>query len=279
MTPNNPLKQYFRQPAIYVSLPSQGKFYPEGALNLPENGELPIYPMTAVDEITYRTPDALFNGQATVNVIESCVPNIKNGWAVPATDIDTLLIAIRIASYGHSMEFTTVCPKCQNTTDQTLDLRIALDNIRTPDYTHSVNFNDMEIFLRPMTYRNLNDNNRLQYENQRLLQNLPSAEVAEEEKMSALTSALRKITDITINALSLSIVAIKTPGALVTEPEFINEWLHNCDKKVFSQIRDRIIELKGMSEMQPLKLTCTECQNEYEQLVTLDMTSFFGAAS
>jgi hypothetical protein len=64
MHSNNPLQQYFRQPAIYVQLPSQGKFYPAGTLNPSTTGEYPVYPMTAIDEITYRTPDALFNGQA-----------------------------------------------------------------------------------------------------------------------------------------------------------------------------------------------------------------------
>ena len=91
---NNPLQQFFRQPAIYIKLPSNGKFYPEGALTMPENGEIPVYPMTAVDEITYRTPDALFNGTAVVNVIQSCVPAIKNAWFIPAMDIDTLLLLI-----------------------------------------------------------------------------------------------------------------------------------------------------------------------------------------
>ena len=56
MTSNNPLSQYFRQPAIYIKLPSQGSYYPPGALEMPENGEIPVFPMTAIDEITYRTP-------------------------------------------------------------------------------------------------------------------------------------------------------------------------------------------------------------------------------
>jgi hypothetical protein len=73
---NNPLTQYFRQPAVYVKLPSGGKYYSEGAIVMPANQELPVYPMTAIDEITYRTPDALFNGNAVVNVIKSCIPNI-----------------------------------------------------------------------------------------------------------------------------------------------------------------------------------------------------------
>lgn len=67
----NPLKQFFRQPAIYLRLPSNGDFWPDGAVDVPHNRELPVYPMTALDEITYRTPDALFNGQAVVTVIQS----------------------------------------------------------------------------------------------------------------------------------------------------------------------------------------------------------------
>ena len=130
MSSNNPLQQYFRQPAIYIKLPSAGQFYPPGTLNMTDTGELPVLPMTAIDEITYRTPDALFNGQATVNVIESCLPNIVNGWAVPAMDVDAILIAIRIASYGHEMELTSTCPACRHESDYGIDLRVFLDKIQ-----------------------------------------------------------------------------------------------------------------------------------------------------
>ena len=279
MNPNNPLNQYFRQPAIYVKLPSLGKNYQPGSLTMPPTGELPVYPMTAIDEITYRTPDALYNGQATVNVIQSCVPDIKDAWAVPSTDIDTLLIAIRIASYGHDMDFGTTCPACNHSSEQTLDLRTVLDSIRIADYSKTVTAGDMEIFFKPLTYKHLNNNNQMQYENQKLLQMLPDSEIPDAEKMLALSDALKKITDITVIALSQSIAAVKTPQATVYEPEFIEEMLKNCDSKLFNQIRDFILDLKASSEMQPLKLICSECNHEYEQNITLDMASFFGYAS
>ena len=276
---NNPLKQYFRQPAIYVRLPSKGQFYPPGAINMPPTSELPVYPMTAIDEITYRTPDALFNGQATVNVLQSCVPDIKDVWSTPAMDIDTLLIAIRIASYGHDMEFGTKCPKCGHECEHTVDLRGVLDRMKTPDYNKSLNSGDVEIFFRPMTYKNINDNNALQYENQKLLQMLPDSEIPDADKMTALSSALKRITDITVQALAQSIAVIKTPQALVSESEYIDEFLKNCDRELFNRIRDLIVELKEQAEMPPMNLTCPECKNEYEQAVTLDMSSFFEVAS
>jgi hypothetical protein len=279
MNPNNPLKQYFRQPAIYIKLPSQGKNYPAGALVMPPTGELPVYPMTAIDEITYRTPDALYNGQATVNVIQSCVPDIKDAWAIPSIDIDTLLIAIRVATYGHDMDFGTACPACKHESEQTIDLRTILDSIKMADYTQTISAGDMEIFFKPLNYQNLNNNNLMQYENQKLLQMLPDSEISEAEKMLALSDALKKITNITVVALSQSIAAVKTPQATVYEPEYIEEMLKNCDTKLFNQIRDFIIDLKSSSEMQALKISCPECQHNYEQNITLDMSSFFASAS
>jgi hypothetical protein len=279
MTPNNPLRQYFRQPSIYIRLPSGGKFYPEDTLVMPPNGELPVLPMTAVDEITYRTPDALFNGAAMATVIQSCCPNIKNAWAIPAMDVDTILLGIRVASYGHDMELGTTCPKCQHETEFSVDLRQVLDKIRVPDYEQSVNRGDLEFYFRPMNYKNLNDNNQSQFDQQKLISVLPDSEIPEADKISAISDALRKITQMTIDALCQSIAAVKTPGALVTEPEYIRELMQNCDRNVFNSVRDHIIELKSQAELQPPKLVCPECKNEYTQSFTLDMTSFFAAAS
>lgn len=279
MNPNNPLKQYFRQPAIYIKLPSQGKNYPPSSLTMPPTGELPVYPMTAIDEITYRTPDALYNGQATVNVIQSCIPDIKDAWAIPSTDIDTLLIAIRIATHGHAMDFNTTCPACQHESEQTMDLRTVLDSIQIADYNKTIHAGDMEIFFKPLSYQHVNNNNQMQYENQKLLQMLPDSGIPDAEKMTALSNALKKITDITVVALAQSIAAVKTPQALVSEPEFIEEMLKNCGSKLFNQIRDFILDLKASSEMQPLKLVCSECAHNYEQSITLDMASFFAYAS
>lgn len=279
MVHNNPLQQYFRQPAIYIRLPSQGNFYPEGAIDMPPNGEIPVYAMTAIDEITYRTPDALFNGSAVVSVIQSCVPNIKNAWVIPSVDVDTILISIRIASYGHEMEVSTRCPKCNTDAEHGLDMRVLLDKMKSPDYQESLMYRDMEFFFRPMTYKDLNENNQMQFEEQRVLQTLTSTEASDDDKVKAMSDALKKITELTVKAMTLSIAAIKTPSALVTEKQFIEDFLKNCDKNLFAQIRDRVINLKSQSEIQPLQIKCGECNNEYQQAITLDMASFFADAS
>jgi hypothetical protein len=278
---NNPLKQYFRQPAIYLRLPSGGEFYPPGALEMPANKEIPILPMTAIDEITYRTPDALFNGTAVINVVQSCCPNIKDAWAIPAMDVDSLLVGIRIASYGHMMEFDTTCPHCNTKSEQQLDLRSVLDRMKAPDYSTTIKQGDLEIYFRPMTYKNMNDNNLSQFEEQKILQMLPDSNVPDEQKMEVLSAALKKITQVTVGALAQSIGAIKTPEALVTEQEHVKEFLQNCERGLFNKIREHVINIKEEAELKPFEITCSneECGKPYMQAITLDMTSFFGGAS
>jgi hypothetical protein len=279
MLSNNPLRQYFRQPSIFIKLPSQGQFYPEGTLDAAPNGEIPVYPMTAIDEITYRTPDALFNGSSVVSVIQSCVPSIRNAWLMPAIDVDTVLISIRIASYGHEMETNTKCPNCEHEAEYVVDLRTMFDKMKTPDYNTPVHSGDMEFYFRPITYKDINENNQLQFEEQRMLQAIASSDMPDEEKTKIVGQALKKITEITVKAMGQSISAVKTPTALVTEREFIDDLLKNCNRALFTKLRDHILKLKSDSEIQPLNIKCTECSHEYKQSVTLDVSSFFEDAS
>ena len=276
----NPLKQFFRQPAIYLSLPSDGRHWPAAALTMPENKELPVYPMTAIDEITYRTPDALFNGQAVINVIHSCVPNIKNAWEVPGIDLNAVLIAIRIASYGHEMELATKCPKCETESDFGVDLRMVLDGIREPDYSTPIQHGDLEITLMPVSYRNQNQVGLKQYEQQRSVQQIQNdPNMTDEEKIKRLNETMHLITELTIETLKYSIASIRTPDALVTEIEFIRDFLVNCDRKLYQEIRDRVIALRNSSELKPFEIVCPNCSHKHQQTLTLDQAAFFGVAS
>jgi len=276
---NNPLSQYFRQPAIYIKLPSQGSFYPPGSFVPTENNEFPVLPMTTLDEITYRTPDSLFNGSAVVSVIQSCIPNIKDAWKMPSLDIDTALVAIRIATYGHELEITTECPACQTLTDYVIDLRTILDNIRAPAYGKHLVLGDLEIFFKPMTFKQMNENSMIQFEEQKSLEMLQNQAASDASKVLAVSEVLKKITTVTMKALAQNISLIKTPQAQVTDFNHIAEFLTNCDRSTFAKIKEHIIENKQQAEIQPLRIQCTNCNHEYQQAFTLDMSNFFGAAS
>jgi hypothetical protein len=276
---DNPLRQFFRQPAIYVRLPGNGQGWRPGSLNMPANGELPVYPMTAIDEITYKTPDALFNGEAVVSVIQSCMPNIVDAWATPSTDLDAILVAIRIASYGHSMDIGTQCPECKTEQEFGLDLRTVIDRLSAGDYSRALQIGDLEIYFRPMDYREITANSQYQFQQQKTLQALADAEVADADRVTQINAMMRQIMDVTMASMSNSILEIRTPTAMVTEPEHIREFVANCDREVFNRVRDTIVSLRTESELKPLKLTCRSCEHRYEQAFTMDMSRFFASDS
>lgn len=276
---HNPLKQFFRQPAIYLKLPSGGKFWPPGSLNMPPNQELPVLPMTAIDEITYRTPDALFNGSVIVDVIQSCIPNIVNAWHIPSNDLNAILIAIRIASYGSDLEMQAVCTACGNEDDFAINLSGMLDAMPRPNFDQTVSHGDLEFYFQPTSYEVQNQINVFQFEQQKTIQQIQDSDKSDDEKIAMLQKTLQQVTGLTVKAISHSIAAIKTPAALVSEQSYIEEFLKNCDRLVFDKVREQALKLKVDSDLKPLSMTCSKCSNKYEQNLILDTANFFAAAS
>lgn len=279
MTPDNPLRKHFRQPAIYISLPSGGRWYEANSLVMPPNRELPVLPMTALDEITSRTPDALFNGSAMVSIIHSCVPSIKNAWSVPNCDINTLMIGIRIASHGHMMNIGTQCPSCSTEAEYSLDLRNLLDTLGKPDYEKTLDVGDLTFYFKPLSYKQINDNNVLQYEDQKLMQIMNQTDINDQKKMELIGDSFRKITQLTMKAVAQCIAAIGADGSTVSDTNHIAEYLVNCEKEIFNKIRDHIGELKSATDFKPLDITCQNCNHQYQQEFSLDITNFFATNS
>lgn len=276
---DNPLKQFFRQPAIYIRLPSQGRGWPAGSIEMPANGELPVYPMTAIDEITYQTPDALFNGQAVASVVKSCVPNILDPWAIPSIDFDTILVAVRLASYGQNMDIGSTCPSCKEEYDFGLDLTTVLAGLKPANYSEPLETGDLKFYFRPLNYREMNANAQIQFEQQKTIALLGDSEIPETDKVTQLNAMMKNIMDLTVSTLANSIMEVRSKDAIITETDFIQEFLTNCDRNVFNAIKDRIVNLRESSQLKPLKITCPKCRHQYEQAFTLDMSSFFASAS
>lgn len=278
-TSTNPLKQFFRQPAIYIRLPSDGNFWPDGSLEMPQNREIPVYPMNAVDEISYRTPDALFNGQAVVDVIQSCIPAIKNAWHTPIHDLNSILISIRIASYGHEMELESQCPHCENNMQYQLDMREVVNRIGRPNYETTVKRGDVEVMFGPIMFENQNASNIDQFEQQQMIRSITESDLSEKEKLQKMGEALKQITLLTMKALCYSVVGVRTPAGFVTDKQHILEYLQQCDRSVYQAIKDHVVDLRQQNEIQPMTIECDSCHQTYKQLVNLEMSSFFGSAS
>lgn len=271
---NNPLKQYFRRPSVYLRLPSGGRGYPEGALNLPDNGEVAVYPMTAIDEITTKTPDALFNGTAVAELIKSCIPDILDPWSVTSEDLDSVLIAIKAASGGNDFEVSSTCPKCANEGTYGINLVGVLATMKAPDYNQLLEISDLKIKFRALTYKEINQAGMEQVEVQKIFNAIEKSE-DEQQRIKLGEDALKGITDLTMRIITKAIEFIETPNSVVVEKDFILDFLKNCDKNMYVKIRDFNTALKAQTEIKPLDIKCVECSNEYKQVFTLNPTDFF----
>lgn len=277
----NPLQKYFRQPKIYLSLPSNGKYYPKGSLEVSENGEYPVFPMTARDEIMIKTPDALLNGQATASVIASCIPAIKEPFKMPSMDLDACLIAIRIATYGEMMEVSIKVPVTGEDKDFDLDLRIMLDQFSNVDYNSAIELDGMIVNLRPLTYGEFTETSRKTFDEQRIFNVINDSDIAEGDKLATFTESFKKLTDLTILTLEKSIASIEVGDDVVTDQAHIKEFIANTDKGLFESVTNHIEEQRTKFEVKPLVVDATPEEIEagvpetYEVPVTFDQSSFF----
>ena len=270
----NPLQQYFRRPAIYIKLPSQGKYYDNDVIIATESKEIPVYPMTSIDEITSRTPDAVFNGHAVADIIKSCIPSIIDPWKINSMDLHTILVAIRVASTGEEMDVDSKCPKCSAEHRYGVDLIELLSTLPYANYDNTLKINELEIKFRPLTYAETNKNGMDQYEIQKMLMMLDSVEDSP-EKQKQIKDTVTHLNKLTTDIIAATISHIKTPETVVTDKAFIVEYLTNCDRKTNEAITTFSIELRNKNHLNPLHIKCQSCEHEYDQPFIINITDFF----
>ena len=283
MTENtNPLNKYFRQAAIHIALPSGGN-YPPHVVTPTATGEFPVMPMTAKDEIKFKTPDALMNGQGVVDVIESCMPNIKDAWQIKSHDIETILIAIRIATYGETMDLQFNVPKINEQVTHTINLPATLDQIRQDRIQNEIKLKDgLTIETRPLTYRDMTQTSLQTFQQQKMYSTVQNSEMSDEEKVKRFDESFRALTELNSKVLLKNISKITTPdGTEVSDPAQIKEFVDNANATLITELQDALAVIRVQGSVKPLKLKATEDQIKkgapatYEVPVTFDTANFF----
>lgn len=287
MVPNpqkqNPLAAFMRQPKIYISLPSQGNFYPEGSLEISETGQYAVYSMTAKDEMLLNVPDALMNGQAVVEVIQNCVPSIKNAWHVPSIDMDLILLSIRLATYGELMK-TPVKIADEVEFDYQVDLRIVMDGLlQNISWDPVVQINDeITVFVQPLSYRNMTKSALQTFETQKIIQAVNDESLSEDQKQEIFKTSFIKLTDVTMSAVTNSIFKIDTVNGSVDDQGFIKEFIENADKEIFNKIQQHLEALKEQNSIKPIVVEVTDEMramgvqgSTIEVPLTFDPSTFF----
>ena len=272
----NPLQQYFRQPKIFIKLPSNGVYNKPGVFT-GDTTNVPIFGMTGMDEIIMKTPDALITGESTVKVIESCCPAIKDAWEITTLDLDIILSAIRIATYGNGISIKHKCEHCDTDNDYELDLTKLIDHFNHITYDNRVVLKDVVVKLRPLTYKEVTQFGLRHFQLQQQLTQVKLLE-DEDEKSKKISALYVEFGGLQAEIYSASVESIEAGNTVVHERAFIDEWLKNTEKSTFEQLSKHIDNTKDLWQVPPQPTECGECHKENMIRVNLDHSYFFATA-
>lgn len=273
---NNPLQQFFRQPKIYISLPSQGVYNKPGTFS--GNIErLAVYGMTGMDEIMIKTPDALLSGESTARVIQSCCPEIADPWDLSLLDTDLLLTAIRIATFGNNFLVEKICSNCGTENEFSLDLTGLIDHYSNCKYDSKLVLNELVIKTRPLTYKQSTDFSIRNFQLQQRMRQVVSIEDQEEQKQ-AVNSTIAELAVLRNELFAANIESISTGDILVTERSYISEWLDNVDRNVVNALKTHLEDNKNKWTAPNHKVKCESCEHEDTVIIDLDQSNFFDQA-
>lgn len=277
----NPLFKYFRVPGVHIKLPTNGAFLPEGSIEFAPNGDLPVYPMRSADELLLKSPDALMSGFAIEEMLKSCVPGIKRPRLVSNPDLDVLLLAIRTATYGETITISPICPVCSTVNEVSRNLSYLMSTMTIVPAENPVRLSDEVIaYLRPYNIQNAITLGSASFEEARSIQALEiNKETTDEERITQMNSSMKRITDLTMEALADSIIKIVIPDGEVTDKADITEFIQNISKVWTEKLQDTLDGINSKGIDKTYDVVCEKCQHEWKSEVDFNPTTFFGASS
>ncbi len=278
-TEANPLSKYFRKPTIYVQIPTGGRFNPEIDKTILD--EIPIMPMTAIDEISMSNPDELLNGEALVNLIASCVPSIPEPRNLCNVDADFLYLAIKHATYGKNIEHTHTCSNCEEQADYNIDINSILDKFPEIHDVEPVEYKDLKIYVHPPKMESMTRMALIEVEQTRILDAISDTgdeSITEIELAKQFALSFRKVSKQNVNLLIEAIDRIETLDEVVTDKDTILEFMNNCETKVITRINDQITKVNNRpKDLTTFEFTCDACDNKEKVKFELNPVNFSSA--
>lgn len=313
---DNPLLRRFNHmPPETFRLPSGGVFYTNGELDDEViNGEVEVHPMTAIDEITIKSPDMMYQGTAIEKVFSRCIPQVLKPLELLTKDMDYLLVCLRIVTYGETLDLTWECPPtCEvrqereaeearlkeklskemekgnlgknEQNNQPMNPRFDGGGEREDEVeqkvitigpkSYSVNLND---FLKKTKPLSISDKFTFQLKTGERVELQPSTYKDFSYIMQQNAQSMDNLEDVYTFVISATLSAIKSVNG-VRNKDQIREWLEMCEAPVLSTIQDHMPVVNEWGTEFTHTFKCDECGKEFPVEVPLNPISFFSAPS
>lgn len=277
----NPLAKFYRTATTSVKPPSRGAFYDEGVINLNDDGEISIFPMTAQDELILQNPDALLNGEAITKVLKSCVPDVPHPKKLLSCDIDVLMIAVRVASYGDDATMDSKCPNCGEDNQFTLNLDTLLNHSETLEDSYEVVLeNNLTVYLIPSRFEGTVRQQKAAFQSTKLEQAIVNPELSDDARLKILSQVFERVSkfnyDMVLEAISKVVFTEEEEGEIVeiTDVKHIGAWLQNVDKSTTDKIHEKIEEINRIGIEKTMTAVCTECEHNWESKIEFNPVNF-----
>lgn len=278
----NPLKSYFRSFKSYVELPSSKfEFYTKNILDHDSSisKEIGVRPMTALDELTLKDPDALLNGEAIKSILVSCVPAVKDPGKLFINDVNVLLATARAVSLGNEMAITVTCPACKTVDDYVLDLGSIAQATDKLEKEYVVVHDKLRVYVKPHTLDAHLTAMHISFEESKLIKVFEDHEkYSDIERIKAMSSAINRIGRLNFDQISSSIVKIVLEdGTEVSDVGHIAEFIANVDNQFSKAVEAKVNEISkiGLAEKTHIQCNVATCEHIWEEHIGFNPTDFF----
>ena len=293
----NPLIEDLSFPPISICLPTSGYWYDDGVVDpIADPLDLEVKPIGILAEQNFRDPWLLASGKAIPRLIKEVCPAILQPEELAEVDIEAILLATRLASYGDMMKLTHKCQYknvdaegdgegCDE--ENELDLNIQefitrYDQIRNfEDYMVELAAVAHKVYLRPTPYKQSLQVLRQAVKAEqtfRLFDDMTAEDfVMDSDKIGNYTQLADLTSDVTVSSIVESISYVTTvKGEKVYDKSTIREWLLAMPTTETKLIVDKINELAlPLRQRSEVKYNCHACGFENKFLLELDPQRLF----
>jgi len=277
-------------PSVEIALPTMAAFYPKDKVlkKDADPANISIGPLSMLEESAILDPMLLISGRAITRLINHIAVQVDNPQELCEVDVQAMLIACRMASYGNELVLEHVCPHCENTNTIQIDLSEHIQRF-SPYTTEELNEFNIEtsigqiVSLKPISYEdavNLTISSIKTNIDAEEFENISDKEMLSTKYIEAYKKQFEKVLSTNVDAMTSTIYYVTTKsGKKVTDRSKIQEWIATLPPVDINLITERVKKInEDIQERSKLELTCQSCKKNDIIYVELDPQKLFTQA-
>ena len=303
---DNPLLDELEQQTVTVALPTLGRWYDDSVLHPDADpSSIEVGVLGIVAEHTFRDPWLLVSGQAIPKLIKSICPAISDPTKLAEIDIETILLANRLISYGEKMEIKQQCrnPDVNEGSKKKKVVPCTHENLIVVDLQNLLTryspFTDKEfnryvmefeelkgqvVHLQPIPYNNVIEVVRKTATNMKQYQKFSGVDIeavmGDLDVLGLYEDLVSDNTQMSLYSIVHSIHHVETSkGAAVADKEVIKNWLNKIPSRLVKQIDNKIAEITiDVQKIATVEFECTACGFKNTVRIQMDPQMLFTEA-